>query len=391
MAAPGRANTSDGGILQAESALLHRIGTEIFELWQNLEASEKPDWLQPQRFLISEGERFRLWAHSLGLHRQGHASLDYRVRDVVVVKERLADILTNLKDNLNCLLAILRGERLPMEDEWDAEESSSDAAPPSTNSTSDSDQSFHEVDFRKQSITEALDALYSLGTKIRNPRNRPQRPTRELFKHVPSETRDIYIQEREAIEIAIVCQVQRQVLDQLLSAEGQDHGPPDLPFETLRYVFATDANPIVRRAGVANARRKQQFIYWKEHAARITSQGATIESPLSKSNGQTVPVEQLGPVPQPTPAMTLQVPTPSLHDRSLATSATRLSATFVGLDDLRSILSHQTRVSTVVTPQGQKLEWPPPPSLLTPTSKFFTCPYCHVICPKEYLAKDAWR
>lgn len=75
--------------------------------------------------------------------------------------------------------------------------------------------------------------------------------------------------------------------------------------------------------------------------------------------------------------------------RSLATSATRLDETFMKLDDLKSVISHQSRVSTVMNLRGEKLEWPSPPAQ-TASDGFFTCPYCKIICPREYLAKEAW-
>lgn len=203
-----------------ESTELHELGTKIFAGFSELSAAQNIASHSVGKKLISEEQRFRLWAHSLGLHHQGHSSLDYRVRDAVAVKSRLADILAELKGHLENLVSVHRGERQPFEiaaaaaaDSDDgASDPDSDARSTATTSTSSSlssdDTSFHEVDFRMDSVAETLNALYSLATKIRNPRNRPQRAVDELYKHVPAHVRKEFIQEREEASIAIICHIQ---------------------------------------------------------------------------------------------------------------------------------------------------------------------------------------
>ncbi|KAI1773627.1 hypothetical protein F4818DRAFT_452679 [Hypoxylon cercidicola] len=75
---------------------------------------------------------------------------------------------------------------------------------------------------------------------------------------------------------------------------------------------------------------------------------------------------------------------------SFATSATKLEADFVKPDDLKSVVSHQSLVSTVMNVKGEKLEWPEPPTQMT-SNGYFTCPYCRILCPQRYLAKNTWR
>jgi hypothetical protein len=381
-----------------ESTELHELGTDILAAFSELSGVQDIASHSVGKRLISEEQRFRLWAHSLGLHTQGHSSLDYRVRDAVVVKSRLAEILAELKGHLENLVSVQSGERQPFEigaaaaadAEDGAADRDSDARSTVTTSTSltlSSDgTSFHEVDFRMESISEALDALYSLATKIKNPRNRPQRAVDELYKHVPVDVRREFIQEREEAAIAIICHVQRQEL-----LQGLHHGELEasgMSHHEILEQYASPSNWLVRRAGISNARRKQQFMYWKEHAERI-SRGPSSNAPpprpdkrkhndaTADDNGQPIRT-------QPDPGG--HVPT----QRSLATSATRLDETFIKLDDLKSVISHQSRVSTVMNLRGESLEWPSPP-VQTTSSSFFTCPYCKIICPRKYLAKDAWR
>lgn len=50
--------------------------------------------------LRSEMQRFQLWAINLGLFRQDHSSLDYRLRDNEVVRSFTKDLLINLNEDL---------------------------------------------------------------------------------------------------------------------------------------------------------------------------------------------------------------------------------------------------------------------------------------------------
>jgi hypothetical protein len=378
---------------------LHALGINIFKLYSDVITANSPAAVSAQRHLATEEQRFRLWAHSLGLHQKGHSSLDYRVRDAATVRTRLAEILRHLESHLEEILAIWRGERRPFEeddsvlgdeneDDIDEDTSSRGSAPGSPGSApsrASSESSPNEVEFRIRSVEEALDALYSLATKIRNPRNRPQRAVLELYKHVPAAIRAIYIQEREQAEASIVAYVQRQ---QLLEAFRQvDAELTGQSVEGLLQQYAPLAHWLIRRTGVANARRRQQLVYWKEHAERIMHSS----------------IEEAPPAPLFVPQETMQSALTSQEsisriearqdhgpEKSLATSATKLGDNFVKLDDLRSVISHESKVSTALNLKGERLEWPSPPHLTT-SSKFFTCPYCMTICPQRYLSQDAWR
>lgn len=387
-----------------ESTELHELGTETFAAFSELSGVQDIASHSVGKRLISEEQRFRLWAHGLGLHNVGHSSLDYRVRDAVAVKSRLADILAELKEHLENLVSVHRGERQPFEttaiaaDRDDgASDCDSDARSTATISTSpplsSDEESLYEVTFRMESIAEALDALYSLATKIRHPRNRPQRAVDELYKHVPADVRKAFILEREEASIAMICHVQRQqLLEGLqngdLKASGTSH-------DEILEQYASPSRWLIRRAGIANARRKQQFVYWKEHAERI-NRGPAVNAThpglderqyndaSATDNNQSAQTQpgQGGHIP-------MQLGSGDNLSRSLATSATRLDETFVKLRDLNSVISHQSRVSTVMNLRGERLEWPSPP-IQPAGNQFFICPYCKIICPRKYLAKEAW-
>jgi hypothetical protein len=231
---------------------------------------------------------------------------------------------------------------------------------------------------------ERVDALYSLAIKIRNPINRPARPTLELYKHVPADQRVVYMHGREQAEAETVAYVQRQQLAEAVKVESESA----LSLEDLFNCYVREQYWLIRRTGIANARRKQQFVYWKEHAELI-AQNVPVEKGLATENQPGERGSRIHQVTIPSKAVSTLQAAPN-GKQSLATSATKLDPNAVKPDDLKSVISHHSRVSTAVGPQGEKVDWPLPPSGYG-TEKFFNCPYCKMICPQRYLSKDAWR
>ena len=344
-----------------ESIQLNTIGTNIFRLFHDLEKSCGDNTAIGKRHLVSD-----------------------RTRDAIVVREHLADILSGLQDTLENLLSIARDERLPFEqNEVQRSEASSPASDtesdPSDGSKSSNASSFHEVDFRLRSLTESLDALYSLATKIRNPRNRPQRTANQLYKNIPANTRPAYIQEREQIETRVVAYVQERDITENLGAGDLKTLKTSMGDVVAQY--ASPAYWLVRRTGVANARRKQQFVYWKEHAIKISQATST---PLPPATPETSHEQRPG------KAVAVTVAASRGGQQSHATTATKLSAQRLKPDDLKSVISHHSRVSTVINPKGKKISWPPPP-MKTGDMDYFLCPYCKILCPQRYLDEHAWQ
>jgi hypothetical protein len=89
---------------------LHVLGNEIidsFNTLANIPLEKAPFATELTKKLLVQAQRFKLWAASLGLRQQGHASLDYRLRDAIVVRKYTAEVLNDLVDNLDnskCLL-----------------------------------------------------------------------------------------------------------------------------------------------------------------------------------------------------------------------------------------------------------------------------------------------
>jgi len=240
--------------------------------------------------------------------------------------------------------------------------------------------SFQEAEFRLSSVTTRLDSLYKLASRIRSPRNRPQRSIKDLYKHIPESQRAEYIRTQEQIEVSLVAYVQRQQLmewvnDERLQVLGFGR-------EELVAQYASASHWLIARVGMANARRKQQFLYWKKHA-QLLQRDVTEEAPAVAE----LPVATLA-LPQP-PAAPSQA-SKLAPAKSMATSVTKVDLKAIGPKDMISVISHRSRVSTTASPQGEDLAWPSAPSHLA-GHKYFPCPYCGILCPERYLSRDMWR
>ncbi|EHK15214.1 uncharacterized protein TRIVIDRAFT_64862 [Trichoderma virens Gv29-8] len=168
--------------------------------------------------------------------------------------------------------------------------------------------------------------------------------------------------EREEVEIAAVY-LHRQYLivitDQTVTARDTDE---------LFEKSSSTKHWLLRRTGIANARRKQQFIYWKEHVTRLNEMRA-------KSSEQKV--GEVNPITEDT------AETPSqINLKPVIPEQTKLP-----------VISISTTTATALkpgdfSPRGKKMEWPDPPRVDL-IRGYFIC-HCKTLCPEKYLQKSAW-
>lgn len=330
---------------------LHELGLVVEEAFDTLPVTEQSnEWLKDQD-LTSEAERFELWAKNLGLFTDGHASLDYRLRDATFVKDRFKELLRDLAEHLKELALILSGERKPAEeldlpqDDSSSSGSSSQSSVLTELAVSSGGDSFHDIDFRFQSLTEKINSLYSLATRIRNPKNRPSRTIEQLFEHIPEHDRLAHVRAREEFETNIISYLLSQNIIEISNRESCETDY----YMTLEDIMNQYTAPdcwIVHRTGKANARRKQQLAYWKEHALRLShvkGKPAKSEKPSATERDVT-----LGRRMSPSVLNGSQRALPSL-----ATTATKLPV--IKPEDLKWVISHQSRVSAVMNVQQNDL------------------------------------
>ncbi|KAI0378685.1 hypothetical protein F5Y04DRAFT_261356 [Hypomontagnella monticulosa] len=360
---------------------LRLIGGKVLGAFRELLSLHEPVRSPELPYLANEEQRFRLWAHSLGLHELGHASLDYIVRDITVLRDALEGLMSDLQEHLENLLAISKGEQRPSlrsdhnicEDSSDSDssdggfdegfnEDSNRTGAYHTGHSSSNNVPFDEVKLRLRCITESLDALYELANTIENPHDRPQCPKSQLYERVPVGHRASYMKKCEDAEIANIADTYSQHF-----VDRNAHNPTALVPDSNEL----GSHWLVRRAGVANARRKQQFLYWQDYGLRL-GQDCIQDDPTIP------PISILQNLPTPT-ATSGEV---SLGRISVPTERGRLGSA-ISYDGPQSMYTGLMK--------GGTLEWPPPPTRLTELSEYFICPYCKVVCPQEYLDINNWR
>jgi hypothetical protein len=81
------------------------VGFEVLSVFRDViqacQASSSETAL-PAQSVEDQFERFDLWAINLGIHRPGHASLDYRFRDAPQIYQYTLKLLAELKEALCC-------------------------------------------------------------------------------------------------------------------------------------------------------------------------------------------------------------------------------------------------------------------------------------------------
>lgn len=257
---------------------------------------------------------------------------------------------------------------------------SSDLGSSSSDEAAGSDQ---ELPYRLSALKENIDALYSLAIKIRNPASRPMRSTKELYKHLPEHIRQNLISERESIEINVVKYILKQETLRLTDEQGL-HYNEDTVLE-----FLAESNWLVSRIGCANARRKQQFAYWREHTDRMgavervsTNFSMRLKGLLDgRSSNTGVHLADRSRSFEGSQHLSLA--------HSGATSVTRLNSQVIKNFDTKSVLSHQSSASIVRGHNGEQLAWPSPPKL-NGVENFFQCDFCREFCPRSYATEEAW-
>jgi len=265
--------------------------------------------------------RFRLWVGNIGAHRKGRGSLDYKLREASHIRDRVTELLLNLRAVLREALEIITGERVPWEDLSD----------------SDSDESEHESPDSEEDPTTELAQLASnmaeinsclmrLSLAIRNPAPHDQ------FK----ESAQIDVTHYETFDV--------------------DH---------VRGKFPEAEEFLVHRLGKAISRRRQYLRYREEHRKKL-EQGLKPQPILQ----ELVVSQQIPP--------TITAPSDKIES-TVASSiplAIKASATTMNLDDddyYEDTLSQTSYASSNNDPSRLR---PPPLPAEGQDSNPLECPLC---------------
>lgn len=220
-----------------------------------------------------------------------------------------------------------------------------------------------ELQNRLLDISQIIDYLYKLSTKIRDPNMRSRSLRAALYKEVDEET-----------EVELLSQY--AIFDRLYTCDM---------FRAFRKQSSNHEDSfLIDRLSRTITKRRQQFKYWKMHHTKLAS-GIENDSfkvaPVPSARNQA----DEGATNQRLAAQKLKPDFIEVAQKSINSE----TETTMYIDRPADIVSEISVATTAVDMKGEKVELPPPPR--TSFGKDFECPYCFIICPFKYSKPRAWR
>ena len=281
----------------------------------------------------------------------------------------------------------------------DHESSEDETSAESETEENSSDEEFASLEATAEvllsSVTDIVDNLYLLATKIRDPAFRLPSSKARLLRHADPETGVDFIEEIRAIDAA---HIEELLLEYRALKPADVVVSPEATLEAKDCMrkpkeLDEECRIIITRLAQANTYRRQQFSHWRKHRDRIAKE--TLEA---LDRRQALPSMNTG--------STVRRPQniftggPQLGPRTLAALSKPSTASYLRNpsrfedDDGKSSTSRRTITPKAWDPRDEQIDVPPPPLALKETAekeKHFVCPYCFTICSASQLQPDAWR
>jgi len=238
-------------------------------------------------------------------------------------------------------------------------------------------------------VVDSIDRLYRLAAQIRRPATRSGLSDQDHYNHIPQEERRALLNQMAEIE--------RRRLEEVLRDIRRPANNKEIP-------LAFDGNPVSDHLSVqlqesdmllldrlqrANNQRRRRFFRWRsQRHGRESGGGEDVDAETSVMG--TLPDIGLS---KPRHAGITRLRIDS-SDQSVLTPS---GASFSRLDpakfDRQASLSGMTNASWTTSARSlpeDKLNWPDPPKLEAKV-KNFECPFCFMLCPRQYQRKVEWR
>ncbi|KAI9650118.1 hypothetical protein NHQ30_000131 [Ciborinia camelliae] len=328
-------------------------------------SDDQPQWSEDQL------ARFKIWISTLGVFENGHASIDYRLRDHSDVLKLIIQQLEVLKLNLEKLRDLVfhpvqsqfqkREKVQPESLEIDGEIFDYES-PTSETSFSSSDLGFEkniQSNPRKedlQIVQDTISRLNALSTAIKRAGKQSRVSKADLYEVIE------YV---DGVKINVTTEFQKYA-----TAIVAREIPDTEPFLKERLI-------------VSISRRRNRFLYWKRHdksskiyikkvtPSRLIKDRGTPQTNISQTKGSNIGKQN--------------------YSRDERTVMTGFTATTFDAKNFRKP-AESTRAS--IKPSGSVLwknreEFPKPPKL-GGTESHFICPICHVLTPAREAKGDMW-
>lgn len=209
----------------------------------------------------------------------------------------------------------------------------------------------------------AIDRLYALSFRVRNPRMRTGLSKAQYYTEIDEQSGVDLIQaywERDVYHITELFQSWR----------------PNTEIED-------DVHFLIQRLATANMHRRQQFKYWEQRRAKYEyyHRAAVAQLVGAKAINDNLPIDYL-------PIESASQPRLETHiQQSEPSTATNLDA--ARLRDAESVISTASFFS-VDDSTLEPLKIPSAPNI-APDKPEFECPYCFTMCARTTLKPQAWR
>lgn len=182
--------------------------------------------------IADEESRFKVWSGNIGAHASGRRSLQFRLRDASHLQKHVLALLTDLSSLLENALAIMKGDKVPWDQDEDEDDDISDGEPDSLEDDSGDDELPRtEMEQIAYSVSDCVNCLLRLSATLRNPA-----PHDRFAASVP-----IDVSHYESFDI-------KHVQDKFQKIDGS----------------------LAQRLGNAISRRRQYFKYRESHHLKLT-------------------------------------------------------------------------------------------------------------------------
>lgn len=396
------------------SAALADLGSNAIDLFRKVEKAlkESADTAWPDDLLVAESDRFELWAANMGLFVAGHGSLDYRVREAERLAQTLRrfmqDLINSLDDGkaspfrfdnqvihkIEIVFQLCSGisqEGASGMDKSRRERSETER----TREGGEDEDEEEEIDMELllDGVRDPINRLFKMSTKIRNPSTRLGSSRAANYRQIDEDTGVDFLEAIKEADLDYVASVFLEHRKVRACQESHPAEPPGGPsgenddevWEPIRTVLMQEQERqktgvnfyLIQRIAQANGRRRQQFAYWARHRDKLDKHTKSYQA--QKTQFPTAQPHRAG---EYTPGAVPSV-----------TTATRLDVAHLEVLDDRSSWTLSEYAPSTRQAAHAPVDFPPAPkrSRNNPSDKFFECPYCFFLCPKEMLADKAWK
>ncbi|KAG6356906.1 hypothetical protein INS49_014781 [Diaporthe citri] len=374
------------------------LGSNAVDLFRKVEKAlkESADTAWPDDLLVAESERFELWAANMGLFVAGHGSLDYRVREAERLAQTLRRFMQDLINSLDDVFQLCSGvsqEGASGMDESSGKHSETERTRDEGEDEDGEEGEEIEMELLLDGVRDPINRLFKVSTKIRNPSTRLGSSRATNYRQIDEDTGVDFLEAIKEADLDYVSSIFLEYRKVRACEENHPAEPPggpsgendDAVWEPIRTVLIqeqerqrTGVNSyLIERIAQANGRRRQQFAYWARHRDKLDKHTKSYQA--QKTQFRTAQPHRAG---EYTPGAVTSV-----------TTATRLDVARLEVSDNLSSWTLSEYAPSTRQAAHAPVDFPPAPkrSRNTPSDKFFECPYCFFLCPKEILADKAWK